>query len=277
MAQKTTPRTLIKKCAGVTFLAGSGGERAGMAMLRGRTRSSHVGRGVRWGAILTGVVATGLPLLALPSPSQAGASGGASAKYIVSSPSGNLSSVTDALASVGSSVNSDLSVVGVTTAQLDPSQAASLASQPGVVVTPNLPVQVQGTTGPPGRAPAAVFPEQTGASQLWAQGDTGQGVNVAVLDTGITPLPDFAGRLVDGVDLSGGNNPWKDKYGHGTFVAGLIAGDGASSNGQYVGEAPGAGLVSVKVAGASGSTALATVIAGVGWTIAHRRWTTSRS
>ena len=114
-----------------------------------------------------------------------------------------------------------------------------------------------------------MFPEQTGASQLWAQGDTGQGVNVAVLDTGISPLPDFAGRLVDGVDLSGGNNPWNDQYGHGTFVAGLIAGDGASSGGQYMGEAPGAGLVSVKVAGASGNTNLATVIEGVGWTIAH--------
>ena len=60
--------------------------------------------------------------------------------------------------------------------------------------------------------------------------------------------------MVDGVDLSGGNNPWQDSYGHGTFVAGLIAGNGASSNGAYTGEAPGAGLVSVKVAGASGQT-----------------------
>jgi serine protease AprX len=52
-------------------------------------------------------------------------------------------------------------------------------------------------------------------------------------------------------------------------VAGLIAGDGASSAGAYMGEAPGAGLVSVKVAGASGQTDLATVIEGVGWTISN--------
>jgi serine protease AprX len=249
-----------------------------MALLRGRTPSSHRGRGVRWGTILTGAVALGFPLLALQGPAQAGAgqAGDGSAKYIVSSlsgtlSSGTLSSVTNAVAGVSPTVNSDLAPVDAATAQLDASQASSLAAVPGVVVTPNLPVQVQGTGGTTGRAPAAVFPEQTGASQLWAQGDTGQGVNVAVLDTGISPLPDFAGRLVDGVDLSNSRNPnpWNDQYGHGTFVAGLIAGNGASSSGQYMGEAPGAGLVSVKVAGASGSTTLATVIEGVGWTIAH--------
>ena len=242
-------------------------------MLRGMFGSPHGGRGMRWGAILAGALALALPLVAVPASSQAGASGGKSAKYIISSlsglSSGALSSVTSAVTGVGSSANSDLSSVGVATAQLSQSQASSLAAVPGVTVTPNLTVKVQGTVGSSGRAPAAVFPEQTGASQLWNQGDTGQGVNVAVLDTGITPLPDFAGRLVDGVDLSGGNNPWNDQYGHGTFVAGLIAGDGASSGGQYMGEAPGACLVSVKVAGASGNTNLATVIAGVGWTIAH--------
>jgi serine protease AprX len=249
-----------------------------MSLLRGRTRtsSSSCRRGVRWGATLTGAVALFVPLLVLQGAAQAGAgqAGAKSAKYIVSSASGmlssgSLSSVTSAAAGVDPSVNADLSPVDAATAQLDPSQVQSVAALPDVVVTPNVPVQVQDTVGDPGRAPAAVFPEQTGASQLWAQGDTGQGVNVAVLDTGISPLPDFAGRLVDGVDLSGGHNPWNDQYGHGTFVAGLIAGDGASSNGQYMGEAPGAGLVSVKVAGATGKTNLLSVIEGVGWTIAH--------
>ena len=78
-----------------------------------------------------------------------------------------------------------------------------------------------------------------------------------MLDTGIDNLPDFAGRLIGGVDLTGGNNPFQDSYGHGTFVAGLIAGNGASSGGQYSGEAPGASLVSIKVAGANGTTDLA--------------------
>ncbi len=246
-------------------------------MLRGTTGSSRRARGVRWGAVLAGAAAIGLPLVAVPAPAQAGSPGGASAKYIISSTSGTLSagtlsSVTSAVAGVGTSTNADLSSVGATTAQLTEAQASSLAATPGVVVTPDVTVKVQdagGGSGGSGRAPAAVFPEQTGASQLWAQGDTGQGVNVAVLDTGITPLPDFSGRLVDGVDFTNDHNPWDDQYGHGTFVAGLIAGDGASSNGQYMGEAPGAGLVSVKVAGANGKTKLATVIEAVGWTVAH--------
>ncbi len=111
---------------------------------------------------------------------------------------------------------------------------------------------------------------QTGAGQLAAAGDTGQGVTVAVLDTGIDPLPDFAGRLIGGVDLTNANNPYQDSFGHGTFVAGLIAGNGASSNGQYSGEAPGANLVSIKVAGADGTTHLGTLISGLQWAVDHQ-------
>jgi serine protease AprX len=127
---------------------------------------------------------------------------------------------------------------------------------------------VDSSTAP--RSPAAVFPEASQASSLVKAGINGHGVNVAVLDTGIDNLPDFAGRLVAGVDLSGEGNPLHDSYGHGTFLAGLMAGSGSSSAGRYLGEAPGAGLVSVKVAGVSGITDLGTVIAGIQWTVANR-------
>ncbi len=93
---------------------------------------------------------------------------------------------------------------------------------------------------------------------------------MAVVDTGIDNLPDFSGRLIGGVDLTGGNNPFQDSYGHGTFVAGLIAGNGASSNGQYSGEAPGAKLVSIKVAGLTGVTHLSTLIMGLQWAVDHQ-------
>jgi serine protease AprX len=146
-----------------------------------------------------------------------------------------------------------------------------LAALPGIIVTPDVPVSVQGvpeSTGP--HTPSDVFLQQTGATQLAASGDTGQGVTVAVLDTGIDDLPDFSGRLVGGVDLTGADNPFQDSYGHGTFVAGLIAGDGTSSGGEYSGEAPGANLVSIKVAGANGMTDLATIILGLQWAVDHR-------
>jgi serine protease AprX len=143
-----------------------------------------------------------------------------------------------------------------------------LAALPGIVVSPDISVDVQSTpvsTGP--HTPSDAFLQQTGSAQLASAGDTGQGVTVAVLDTGIDNLPDFSGRLIGGVDLTNGNNPFQDSYGHGTFVAGLIAGNGASSNGQYSGEAPGAKLVSIKVAGADGTTHLGTLISGLQWAV----------
>jgi serine protease AprX len=146
-----------------------------------------------------------------------------------------------------------------------------LAALPGITVTPDVSVSVQSaveSTGP--HTPSDEFRPQTGATQLAEGGDIGQGVTVAVIDTGIDNLPDFAGRLIGGVDLTGENNPFQDDYGHGTFVAGLIAGDGASSAGQYEGEAPGANLVSIKVAGANGLTDLVRVILGLQWAIANR-------
>jgi serine protease AprX len=146
-----------------------------------------------------------------------------------------------------------------------------LAAVPGLTVTPDLAVSVQSTTESTGpHTPSDVFLQETGADRLAAQGDTGQGVTVAVLDTGIDSLPDFSGRLAGGVDLTGGNNPFQDSYGHGTFVAGLIAGDGASSAGQYSGEAPGARLVSIKVAGPDGLTHLSTLIQGLQWAVDHQ-------
>jgi serine protease AprX len=218
------------------------------------------------GFVLAGAAALSTSVVALPAPAQAGLFGGSS-EYIVSAPSGALGTVLSAVGSVGATVGTTLPFINAVTTQLNPLEVTLLEAVPGVVVTPDITVNVQGSIGQSGHAPSNAFAQQSDATQLWAQGDTGAGVNVAVLDTGIQALPDFSGRMVDGVDLSGGNNPWQDSYGHGTFVAGLIAGNGASSNGAYTGEAPGAGLVSVKVAGASGQTDLATVIAGVGWTI----------
>ena len=146
-------------------------------------------------------------------------------------------------------VTNDLPAVSGVVATVTPDQLALLKSQPDLVVTPDVSVSVaDASMGSATRAPAAVFPQTTGASQLWANGIDGRGVTVAVLDTGITPLRDFGDRLLGGVDLSGEGNPLRDSYGHGTFVAGLIAGNGASSNGLYMGEAPKANLVALNLA-----------------------------
>jgi serine protease AprX len=165
----------------------------------------------------------------------------------------------------------DLTAASGVVMDVTPEQLAALKAQSDLVVTANVPVSVADVTiGSVLRAPAAVFPQTTGASRLWKNDVDGTGVTVAVLDTGIARLPDFGKRLVGGVDLSGEGNAFQDSYGHGTFVAGLIAGNGTSSKGAYMGEAPGANLVAVKVAGATGTTDVATVISGINWVIANR-------
>jgi serine protease AprX len=61
-----------------------------------------------------------------------------------------------------------------------------------------------------------------------------------------------------------------DSYGHGTFVGGLIAGDGSASGGAVRGVAPGARLTSVKVAGRDGSTDVSTILAGIQWVVTNK-------
>jgi serine protease AprX len=90
----------------------------------------------------------------------------------------------------------------------------------------------------------------------------GAGVGIALLDTGVTPSSELDGAVVAGPDLSG-DGDGLDHYGHGTFMAGLIAG-------RTTGAAPGAHVVSVKVAGADGSTTLSTVLAAIDWAIERR-------
>ncbi len=176
-----------------------------------------------------------------------------------------------AVLDVGGTVLAQYHLINAVDASIPTAAESLLAALPGITVTPDVPVSVQSATESTGpHAPSDAFLSQTGATRLALTGDTGQGVTVAVLDTGIDNLPDFSGRLVGGVDLTSGNNPYQDSYGHGTFVAGLIAGNGVSSNGQYSGEAPGAGLVSVKVAGADGTTHLGTLISGLQWAVDHR-------
>lgn len=97
----------------------------------------------------------------------------------------------------------------------------------------------------------------------------GTGVAVALLDTGVTESDDLGNRLVARVDLTPDHDGF-DRYGHGTHMSGIIAGAGAASDGQWTGVAPGANLVSVKVAGPDGSTDVSVVIAGLQWVVANR-------
>jgi serine protease AprX len=113
------------------------------------------------------------------------------------------------------------------------------------------------------------------ANKVWKQsirlptGYTGAGVGVAVLDTGVTRLSDLGNRVLVRVDFTPEHDGY-DRYGHGTHMAGLVAGNGTLSRGTWSGAAPKANLISVKVAGRDGSTDVSVVIAAMQWLVAHR-------
>jgi serine protease AprX len=167
-------------------------------------------------------------------------------------------------------VTQDLWIVNGVAADVPAGELAALAAEPGVTqVSPNAPVNVQATPSPL-HAASAVYPKVVGADRLWSEGVDGEGVTVAVVDTGIEPVADLSGRVIGGVDFSGGNNPYDDEFGHGTFVAGIIAGNGAASGGAYKGVAPKAKLVSIKIAGKNGASDITHVLAAIQWAVSFR-------
>lgn len=98
---------------------------------------------------------------------------------------------------------------------------------------------------------------------------TGKGVKIAIIDTGIYPHSDLAGRITDFRDYVNERTEPYDDNGHGTHCAGDVAGNGAASNFKYMGPAPEAELVGVKVLDKMGSGSLETVMLGVDWCIQY--------
>ncbi len=126
--------------------------------------------------------------------------------------------------------------------------------------------------------------DYTGAQAWWAAGYTGKGVDVAMIDSGVSPVDglDGRGKVIHGPDLSlesqAPNLTHLDTFGHGTFMAGLIAGRDAGLTAPYErapasayrGMAPDARIVSIKVATADGGTDVSQVIAAIDWVVQHR-------
>jgi serine protease AprX len=173
---------------------------------------------------------------------------------------------------VGGQVVGGLTLLGASVAELTPAEIRSLASDPSV-----------GRIHIDAQVKAATFDEASGLNPdptpitfrqtIGAIGalQTGQGVTVAVLDTGIDNhnLTAFGARVKARVDFIEPANPAPgDPAGHGTHVAGII---GASRSAPSPGVAPDASLVSVRVLDANGSSRLSTIIGGLEWVMAHKK------
>jgi subtilisin family serine protease len=106
---------------------------------------------------------------------------------------------------------------------------------------------------------------QIGAPAAWDAGYDGNGVTVAVLDTGVDAShPDLAGVVTAAKNFSPSDN-LADHVGHGTHVASTIAGSGRKSSGKYRGVAPGTKIISGKVLDDDGNGQESDIIAGMEW------------
>ena len=110
-------------------------------------------------------------------------------------------------------------------------------------------------------APSTTAAASIGAPAAWALGNTGQGIGIALVDTGVSPRPELGDAVAGQVEV-GAPGRSTDGHGHGTFLAGLIGADGG--DGVPTGIAPDAHVVSFKVADADGRTSIEAVVSALG-------------
>jgi serine protease AprX len=137
-------------------------------------------------------------------------------------------------------------------------------------VSPDLPVKRHGAPPDPAKL-RVTYPVTAGADRVWtdrALGATGAGVTVAVLDTGFTPHPDLGPGNVTTVITNPRTRTGVDPNGHGTHIAGIVTGRHAS--GSYVGVAPDAAVIMVKIADDTGLATSADLMRGLQWVYDNR-------
>lgn len=201
---------------------------------------------------------------------------------IVQGRDGALEPLAAAVQARGGQVTKRWEFINALAAQLPARAVPGLAQTPGIkYISWDAPVHGQwtgalNTTGGGTAASYSVntanvktfFPFAVYADKVWSTGNYGAGTTVAFLDSGLTPngsgSGDFGSRStsnVVNVKVTGS----QDNYGHGTWVAGIIGGDGTVSGQGYVGIAPQARLVSVKVSDDTGVATTGDLIDGLNW------------
>jgi serine protease AprX len=239
------------------------------------------------------VVATAIALLlaatAISVSAASAGNHGPMLSVIVREAAGAGSQAEKAVRSLGGRIDGRLPIIDGFVASVPAGSLASLARSQGVQsVTPNATVELTGSKvdGFDPSASAGSWKqtiEAINAQELWKYGYRGQGVDVALIDSGVAPVEGIKDHLVNGADLSfesqAANLRYLDTYGHGTHMAGIIAGrDSGIGWGdethdldkRFEGVAPRSRIVSVKVATSSGATDVSQVIAAIDWVVQHR-------
>jgi serine protease AprX len=214
---------------------------------------------------VTALLGTSAPALAGP------LSSGPAANVLVREVTPASAAAEHAVVALGGTVTAELPIVGGFSARVPAQAVPVLSGLHGVVaeVVSAGKVSFAGFYGQGTGAASAVYPAVVGADRAWHAGYTGGHVGVAVIDTGINGTGDLAGKVVHSEDFSG-EGDGVDRFGHGTFIGGLIAGSGAASLGGVKGVAPDADLISLKIAGRDGSADITHVMAALQWAVSFK-------
>jgi serine protease AprX len=239
------------------------------------TRTSSSARRGRWRPALAATAAV-LAVAAAPAAAQAHPR----ANYIVQlAPGVSNTAGVETVKRAGGDVEQHLGLIRALAVDMSAAEAKALRGKPGVkAVSPNAPVR---PTGIDTSNLQTFYPFSVGAPSAWSYNNaTGKGVGVAVIDTGIAgDLPDFKGadgrsRVIATATTNPGATTATDLYGHGTHVAGILAGNGwrrgGSLAGRYIGIAPDASLISIKAGDDAGRATVLDIISGLQFAVAHK-------
>src|ERR1700712_5113911 len=142
---------------------------------------------------------------------------------------GQVAAAAAAVTAAGGKVGKALPIINGVTAQVSDRAASRLSGSASIVGVSADAAMTSASSSYDPSTPGASYAATSRATGAWGAGATGAGVTVAVLDTGIAKVPDLYNRLIAGPDLSGEHNSLSDSFGHGTVMAGLIAGSGQAS------------------------------------------------
>jgi serine protease AprX len=184
-----------------------------------------------------------------------------------------------AVSGLGGQVTQDLSIINSFAASLPAGAAIQLATRPDVrFVSLDAPVVSTATQNVNTSALVNAYDFAIRADQAWnsAANLQGQGIGIAVLDSGVNPnsdlyTPSGSNRQVGNARFNTDyNQTTSDGFGHGTHVASIIGGNGSSSNKAYIGVAPSANLINVKVSNDDGSATTSSIVAGLQWVLNNK-------
>lgn len=179
-----------------------------------------------------------------------------------------------AISQLGGKVTKKLPIINALVAQLPARQIRQLAQDPRIHwISLDAPVVATGCDNCIATNNLSnVYNSAIRADQVWNEAPyrQGQNVTVAVVDSGINKIHgDFGNRVTQSVNIAYPDYKF-DGYGHGTYVAGIVGGDGFRSQGAHIGVAPKVNLLDVRVTSFAGAATESDVVAGLQWIYDHR-------